>query len=291
MEAFHSFWSAPNRCRHNGSIHMQSHEQLTAMLSALEWQKHNGSIRMITDIGGKEYFDSIGLSSVWNGIDVYPEDMEHVDPFLFWAAGKLRALKQMDVPCVMLDTDIIIWKNIDDITSEHAVTAAHPEELNDQVYPDPRGFAYKPGYSLPDEWDLSLRAANTAFLCIRDGSFKDAYIDAAERFIEHVKPEGLDPVKAMCFAEQRVLPMCAKAERADLGFLMNDGEQDSQELVTHTWGFKQILDTLPKARHQFCMRCVKRIAEDFPDRLQLLKGCADLRIYYEEYIRTYGENI
>lgn len=292
MEAFHSFWSVPNRCRHGGSISIRSHEQLTAILSALEWQKHNGSIRMITDSSGKEYFEGIGLSPVWNGIEVYPDDMEeHVDPFLFWAAGKLRALRQMDTPCVMLDTDLIIWKNIDAVTTDFAVTAAHREELNGEVYPDPHGFAFKEGYSFPDKWDFSLQAANTAFLCIRDSSFKYAYLDAAESFIENVKPDGLDPVKAMCFAEQRVLPMCADSYGVRLGFLMSNDELDSQELATHTWGFKQILDTLPEANHQFCMRCVKHIAEDFPDRLEMLKECRDLRIYYEEYVQYNGENM
>ena len=262
------------------------------MLSAFEWQKHNGSIRMITDRSGKEYFESIGLSSVWNGIDVYPDDMEgHVDPFLFWAAGKLRALKNMPVPCVMLDTDLIVWKNIDDLTEGFDITAAHPEEINDEVYPDPHCFKLKDGYAFPDKWDFLLQAANTAFLCIMDRAFRDSYVAAAENFIENVKPDGLDPVKAMCFAEQRILPVCAKAEGMKLGYLLDADKLDEQEIMTHTWGFKQILDTVPEAEHQFCMRCVKRIAEDFQKRLHLLKKCRDLSKYYHEYMNiSNGDN-
>lgn len=284
MDAFHSFWSLPNSQRHDGSIYVPDYEQLTAVISALKWQEHSGSIRMITDSRGREYFDSVGLSSVWNGVYVSLDELQgRVDPFLFWAAGKLSALSSMDMPCVMLDTDIIIWRNVDDITDSFDITAAHPEMLNEDVYPDRSVFKLKDGYEFPSEWDFSLDAANTAFLCIKDRAFADYYTSEALRFFENVSTEGLNPVTAMCFAEQRVLPMCAAARGMRLGYLMHPGAVDMQDIATHIWGFKQILETMPEARYEFCMRCVRRIAEDFPERFDMLGSCRDLESYYREY--------
>ncbi len=282
MEAFHSFWSEPGRCRNGGNIRFPDYEQLTAILSALEWQKHNGPVRMITDPEGAEFFEEIGIYSLWNRIDATLNGVkDSIDPFLFWAAGKLFALKSMPVPCVMLDTDLIVWKNVDALLTADVV-AAHPEELNQEVYPDLRTGRLKRAYRFPEDWDFSLPAANTAFLYIRDEEFRDYYVNHAISFIREAEREGLNPVTAMCFAEQRTLPMCAAAKGRRLAYLMDDlWETDEQEFVTHTWGFKQVMEDLPEAREQFCLRCVRRIVKEFPERAAMLEKCRDLKQYYE----------
>ena len=284
MEAFHSFWSEPNRGRNNGEVRFADYEQLTAILSALEWQKHNGEVRMITDSEGAEYFKKNGMDVFWNRIDVSLDGLKgNIDPFLFWAAGKLYALKTMPAPCVMLDTDLIIWKNTDWV-SGFDVVAAHYEELYEDVYPDKSIFKLKPGYSFPKEWDFSVDAANTAYLYIKDAYFKDYYVNSAIEFFNNVEIDGLNPVTAMCFAEQRVLPMCAAAWGKSIGYLLElDEDAEEQETVTHIWGFKQLLDDMPEARHGFCMRLVNRIMTEFPERREDLARCTELRKYYDEY--------
>ena len=290
MRAFHSFWSEPNRSRHNGSIVFPDFEQLTAILSALEWRYHSGPVCMITDSDGAEYFRRAGLSVFWDSTETALDDLSgKTDPFLFWAAGKLYSLKTMKAPCVMLDTDIIIWKDIRDMLSADVV-AAHPEQLNENVYPDRAVFRLKNGYEFPSEWDFSLDAANTAFLYIRNQDFLEHYVDRAAEFFANVEAEGLNPVTAMCFAEQRVLPMCAAAKKQSIGFLFDICDADIQDIATHTWGFKQVLEELPESRYQFCMRCVRRIAVDFPEFADRLKQCPDLAAYYEDYCREPKEN-
>ena len=284
MDAFHSFWSAPNRLRHDGKIVFPDYEQLTAVISCLEWKRHNGSIYMVTDTEGARYFEEIGLTGFWDGIETSLDTLAgSTDPFLFWAAGKLVALRNRPAPCVMLDTDLIVWGNVDELVSQYDITAVHSEQLNLNVYPEPGAMRFKSGYSFPEGWDFSLNASNTAFLCIRDEEFKERYTEEAMDFALHVRQDGLDPVKAMCFAEQRILPMCAKECGKSLGYLIELDKAEEQELVTHTWGFKQALDRLPVARHKFCLRCIRRIAKDFPEDFARLDKCRDLRPYMEEY--------
>ena len=280
MEAFHSFWSEPNRCRNRGKIRFPDYEQLTAILSALQWQKHNGRIRMITDSAGEQFLNESGLICFWDETVVALDFLkEKVDPFAFWAAGKLYALKMTPAPCVMLDTDLIVWKNIENMLQSDVV-AAHSEVLNPQIYPDPSVFQLKNGYHFPRIWDFKLYAANTAFLYIKNAAFRNCYVDASMEFMQNVITDRVNPVHTMCFAEQRILPMCAKAEGEKLQFLMQGNDVYRQDYVTHTWGFKRILMENQKAREEFCMRCVRRIALAHPDKLKLLENCPDIRKYY-----------
>ena len=283
MEACHSFWSEPNRCRNQGEIRFPDFEQLTAILSALEWKRHSGPVRMLTDSAGAAYFREIGLSAFWDGIESILDDLAHrTDPYAFWAAGKLWALGAMPVPCVMLDTDLIVWENVVSRLTEDVV-AAHPEPLNPRTYPEPSVFRLTEGYAFPEKWDFSLNAANTAFLFFRDRTLRDTYLEEAMEFMQHVRTDGSDPVQTMCFAEQRILPMCVRENENTLGYLMKPEEVLAQSFVTHTWGFKQVLRINRQARDAFCMRCVRRIHMDFPQEAELLRDCSDLREYYLRY--------
>ena len=281
MEAFHSFWSLPNRCRNENEIRFPDYELLTTILSALKWKQLNGPIRMITDSLGCEYFRSIGFSDLWDGMDTALDELTGViDPLAFWAAGKLYALKTVQTPCVMLDTDIIIWKNINGLLLTDAV-AAHAEALNPLTYPEPSVFHFRNGYAFPKMWDFSLYAANTAFLYIRDSEFRDCYVNDAFRFMRNLETDGLNPVQSMCFAEQRILPMCAAANDKSLSFLMKPQEVFSQNYVTHTWGFKQVFEKNDAVREAFCIRCVRRILQEYPEESDALRSCPELSRYIE----------
>ena len=153
MEACHSFWSEPNRCRNQGEIRFPDFEQLTAILSALEWKRHSGRVRMLTDSAGAAYFRDIGLSAFWEEIESVLDDLAHrADPYAFWAAGKLWALGSIPVPCVMLDTDLIVWENVISRLTDDAV-AAHPEPLSPRTYPDPSVFRLTEGYAFPEKFE------------------------------------------------------------------------------------------------------------------------------------------
>lgn len=280
MNAFHSFWSKPNSERNQGTVCLPDFELLTAILSALQWRKHNGPIKMITDTEGAAYFKGLGLDVIWDEMDTALDAMNQgTDPIIFWAAGKLYALKQMTLPCVMLDTDLIVWKNMDWVKQFDIVTA-HPEPLNPYVYPDPSGFRFKDAYQYPEEWDFTLDAANTAFLYMKDPEFRDYYTDQAIAFFDHVEPEGLDTVSAMCFAEQRVLPMCAAVKHQRMGYLLDLENPVQQDVVTHTWGYKDLLRNSALENQKFCEQCMRRILKEFPEYLEVLDHAGLLKKYF-----------
>ncbi len=280
MRGVHSFWSRPNAIRHQERVYMPDFELLVLMLSALKWQEKNGSIRMITDKAGYEFFCEKGLKHLWSEpIDDSLEEInQKLKPMSFWAGGKLYALEKTEAPCAMLDTDLIFWESIEEYLDSDIV-AAHEEELNDEVYPDAKKFTFHTEYHYPEEWDFQLRAANTAFLYIKDSSFKSYYVNSAMEFMQALDGENVSPIVSMCFAEQRILPMCAKKEKKQLRYLFGQDQIENQNLATHLWGYKNALLNSWEERTEFCVLCIQRLLRDFPEWKTVIEKNPQLQKY------------
>ena len=267
MRAFHSNWTKPFFSKHIGNYYIEDFELLTTILSALKWQECNGDIQMITDKVGAAYYKALGIEKVWNlGIDDSLESKMDgsIDPSTFWAAGKLYALEKQLAPCVMIDTDFIIWKPIEEELLKHKLTVIHREGLQEDVYPGPERLIVRENYQYPRNWDWSLEACNTAFAFFKDQEFKDYYVNESIRFMKGVA--GEDPLIYMVFAEQRLLAMCAEEKDIDIYSFSNTEDlfHSNQEMFTHIWGYKRYIRSNPIVRENFCKRCIARIKNDFP---------------------------
>lgn len=284
MNAIHSNWTRPFFIGHHGKYYVEDFELLTTILSALKWQQFNGDIKMVTDEVGYDYYTRLGLEHIWNlgiekSLDKWMDD--EIDPYTFWAAGKLYALKNQEEPCVMLDTDFIIWDTLTEELKQHEIAVVHREEIAEQVYPDSTAFRMKPDYLFKEELDWKVKPCNTAFAYISDMAFKNYYIDMSIDFMKHT--DARDPLIYMVFAEQRLISMCAEEKEVDI-FSFSDVStlfNSSQKLFTHIWGYKSCLKTNIEERRKFCKRCVKRIIKDFPDMEYILRGIESLKVYIE----------
>ncbi|MGN0421682.1 MAG: DUF6734 family protein [Lachnospiraceae bacterium] len=271
-KAFHSFWSKPGQIRNQDNTILQDYELLTMMLSALKWREKNGPITMITDSVGADFFERNGLLPIWDGVETTLDQIpDQIDPFLFWAVGKLYALKGMKCPCAMVDTDLIVWRNIETYISEYQVVAAHDENLDINVYPCPQEFHLKEGYHIPNEWDFSIRPSNTSFLYIAQKEFCTYYVQSALDFVFGVENSTLNPITGMCFAEQRILPMCAAAKGLSHGYLTTLSTVHEQNFLTHLWGYKRVLSNCKQEREKFCRRCIRRLRMEFPQYDDILQ--------------------
>lgn len=281
IRAFHTAWSAPlfARDRH-AKYGVEDFELLTAALSALEWRRCNGPIDLFCDPVAHAYYEQLGLLPLWDEIHPLPLDVPF-DPSCFWAAGKLLALRRMDAPCAMIDTDFIVWQPLEAILSALPLAVIHREPLVPDIYPDPHGLRTRAPFDL-SAFDLAQPAANTAFSWFADPDFKNRYCDAALRFMEDALPDG-DRLTYMVFAEQRLLPMLAAqdgvplAALADLSALFTTG----QNFFTHTWGYKNVLRADPAERERFCRRCAARISRDHPAHADRLAAVGGLSTYFD----------
>lgn len=285
LNAFHSNWTKPFFFGGKGHTYfVEDFELLTTILSALEWRKHNGGIKMITDTSGMEYYTNLGLAHIWDmGIETSLDllDNERIFPMPFWAAGKIYALKQQPVPVVMIDTDFIVWKPITDFTDSASLVVAHREDIFPIVYPDKYFFDMSMDYHFPDEWDWSILPCNTALLYVSDEAFKEYYTSEAIRFMKNLR--GSKNVTAeMVFAEQRLLAMCAAARNIQINTFLDINNIKTQDFFTHIWGLKSELHINRKKRREFCLLCIKKIAKEFPEEIPVLEKIENLKQFMVE---------
>lgn len=280
MKAFHSCWTAPFKVRNpNAKFNIPPFEILTTVLSALFWQKNNGSIAMICDKTAYNFYKINNLTDLWNdGIKILLDDIPNeINPHIFWAAGKLYALKSMEKPCVMIDTDFIVWEKLsfDNIK----LATIHSEELVPETYPSKEHFCTDFDFS---NLDWTVPAANTAFSFFGDKNFTDYYTNTAIDFMLSCKNPD-NPLIYMVFAEQRLLAMLAKQQNIKLDYFSTLPELfiSGQTHFTHTWGFKQQMQQNHDIMHAFCKKCADRISKEFPKWISILSNIDCLSPYFQ----------
>lgn len=274
MRAFHTNWTRPFSLRNPSSPYaVEPFELLTTALSALTWRRENGSICMICDSEAARYYNALGLSFLWDDgihplLDTIPHD---INAHAFWAAGKLYALSVLPAPCVMIDTDFIVWKPLAELLSDCDVAAIHREDILPGIYPNPQALGCAHGFDF-SAFDWSVHPLNTALAFFGSDAFRRYYTDTAIMFMRS-SPDADNVLTYMVFAEQRLLAMCAEKQQVRVTALSDlpslfDGTQ--QGYFTHTWGFKQQMCENPSLSDSFCRRCAARLRTDFPaDAVQI----------------------
>ena len=284
MRGFHVNWTRPFSVRAPGMPYaVEPFELLTTALSALCWRRENGSICMVCDSRAVEYYASLGLDFLWDDgmhplLDAMPDD---INATAFWAAGKLYAVAAMKAPCVMLDTDLICWKNIDTLLDGVDAAAIHREDIIPSIYPDKSAFSRSRGFDF-DELDWTVQPLNTALCYFGSDKFRRYYTDTAIRFMRSA-PQADDTLTYMVFAEQRLLTMCAEKKGiriralSDLPSLFGGGQGG---YFTHIWGFKQQMREDPALYEDFCRRCAARLSRDFPDEAERIAQVPVLSVFF-----------
>ena len=267
MKGIHIASFAPSAAKGKTAVSVENFDLYCTALSALQWRKNGGTITMCCDNRYAEYYRKIGFESVWNEIKVcVADDLEGINPLMFWAGGKLLALRETDAPAAMIDTDFIMWEN-PRFGSE--IIAAHREDISDGIYP-PLSFFRTRGHILPD-FSETVLPLNTAFLYVPDNDFKEFYTSQAIAFMKSAEGTG-DFLKYMVFAEQRLAAMCADYTNTPVKTLLDkDSLFYPQSGFTHLWGAKQAMRDHPELRADFLNKCRTRLISDFPDYAYLIE--------------------
>ncbi len=282
MKAYHINWTKPFlELSPNTPYAIPDYALLTTILSAACLQQNSGPVQMITDRAGAAYYRSIGLDRLWHGGMLDPLDQwipACVNPICFWAAGKLYTLLHKTAPCLIVDTDFIIWKNISGLLSGCKIAAIHDEPLSPEVYPP--FSALQTNFSMHSNFDLTLRPANTALLYFQDTDFMHDYAKTAISFLEQT-PSPDNRLTYMVFAEQRLLPLCAKQAHIPIRYLRSFSQlfSNEEQTFTHVWGHKTVLEASASIRADFCAACVRRILADFPAYGPMLYAVPSLQVY------------
>ncbi len=271
IRGFHTLWTAPYFTQNtSGTYNMQDYELLTMILSALMWRKMNGPITLYGDERAIDYIHKNKIDHIWNGGIEEIKVPSEISPRVFWAAGKLFALKRAQMPAVMVDLDLIVWKNIGSYIDGTDVSAIHREGIYPDVYPGREFFNMRKGCEFDPEWSWDVPPVNTCMLYIADENFKKYYVDSSIGFMENCM-ETEENLCHMVFAEQRLLAMCAeKCGKMISSFFPEAADISRQDVFTHLWGYKNILKFNFQKRVEYNNRLCERIERDFPEEAHIL---------------------
>lgn len=283
MRAFHCNWTRPFFARNPDGVYQpETTELLTTALSALLWRRENGTIAMLCDTPAANFYTQHGLTDLWDDgvqtvLDAVDDD---INPLIFWAAGKLYALRAFGTPCVMLDTDFIVWQSLVPLLEGSTLACIHREDLMPDVYPPAEALPAFPAAALaPLNW--SVRPANTALAFFGDPAFTEQYTALSIDLMRHAT-DADNTLTYMVFAEQRLLAMLAAQSELPLRSLSDLPTLfgSKQQYFTHVWGFKQQMRDNPQLLDDFCRRCAARLAREFPQESAPLRCMPTLAPYF-----------
>lgn len=262
LAGYHVFSVAPFLATHPHKNFFMSEFYLnTVMLSALTWKRYNGPIHLMTDKIGAEYFRSKSFNEVYDEIiPVLDSEMYGINHQRYWASGKLQALRLITAPFVLIDLDLIVWDVLS--VNDCDIAVAHYENFCDEVYPDLSFFDMSPRYKFPSEWSRNSLPLNTSILYFSADDFKEYYASSSIRFMQYERNTLDNNVRCMCFAEQRILGMCAEAKKQRIRTYLNyNNLLQRQNLITHLWSCKNFLTHSPEAAEKYTELCKEKISQ------------------------------
>lgn len=268
IKGLHVNSTAPFFAKKNGKdYYIEDFEILTTILSALMWRKCNGPIKLYTDDIGLEYYQTLGLTDLWDGgidTETISNIPDSIDQNIFWAGAKLFALKNEGALVALIDTDLIVWTDLNEILSKEKFACLHREEFV-ECYLPLELLKRRKGYAPDPKWDWSVNPCNTAFAYFGDKELLEYYTTRSIDFMTDNKEMPCELVSQMVFAEQRVVAMCAKALDIPIYAFLNDPYQDNNDIFSHLWGAKNIARDRRSQRVALCCALMKKINNLFPE--------------------------
>lgn len=264
---------------------------LCMRLSALQWRRLNGPIKLYTDTPMKRYLSEKGLLDCWDSVDTsildaFCRDCSDIDLRVFWSAGKFACYQHERAPFVCIDTDLIVWKRLD-FAEGLDFAFAHWEKIepDDESYPSldriQRTDMEKAELS-PD--CFGHYACNMAITYLGNDLFRETFVRHAFAFMRRntAKPDGRYALPDILYMEQR-LPY-ALARKMQLNYapvlactwnpkqfrIMHPGKEfknwffsdlDHTKPFTHLWFHKKYLAENPAAAAAYCENLRREIAQ------------------------------
>lgn len=107
---------------------------------------------------------------------------------------------------------------------------------------------------------MTEEAMNTSILYMADEELKEYYVSEALRFMRSEIDTPSVGARCMVFAEQRILPMCAKTKGVKgHAFLKFEDLEKDQNLITHVWSAKSLLQNEQDVAEEYIRLCEKYI--------------------------------
>jgi len=159
------------------------------------------------------YFEKIGILNIWDVVETDSLSKEdNINRRAFWTASKLKCIKNIKAPFIMMDCDLYFKRKkieIEDL-SKHDIIVNQIEE-GVKVYPSIKDKILNQivnEYPIKFGWK-NTHSTNVSFLYIKNDDFRKEYADISWEWMETLSQRfWYDPDlngKYMVFCEQKIL--------------------------------------------------------------------------------------
>tara|TARA_R100001463_G_scaffold133824_2_gene195526 strand:- start:83 stop:955 length:873 start_codon:yes stop_codon:yes gene_type:complete len=151
---------------------MTDHQILYTVLSIVNWQRHNGPIKLYTDSVGAAFYHRFKILDLYDEVDIdflNSYSKSKVDAAYFWTSGKIKCLANQTEPFVFIDNDMIIKEKLPEYVRTNDLTIAHWEIGRGYYYFDKEKFESEITH-IPwiENYNVDDWSPNTSFLCFNN---------------------------------------------------------------------------------------------------------------------------
>jgi hypothetical protein len=187
-----------------------------------------------------EYLDKIEISNLWEEIHTTELDSpDLIDRKPFWAASKIKVIRNIEAPFIIMDCDLYFNKkslNIESLSDFDVIT----NQIEDGVgyYPTKRDATIK---DMKDPFKYrSTHAFNVAFLYIGNEELRKNYTNLAYSWMESLSTkEGING-KHMIFCEQKMLKEFSDLYDCKVACLADHSIKGAEERIPLIKGYESL---------------------------------------------------
>jgi hypothetical protein len=301
MPGIHAYWAAPKlrEAARQGWDEtdlrdfpvLPTEELITAVFSALTWQKLHGPVTLFADSRTIEFLDQHGVLPVYDAVrhaEVDGIDQQRFDPQLYFSLVKFVALGASRAPVAIVDLDLFPRAPLPPFCAKRFLFA-HFETLGCEVYPPFADLPNPNRVELPG-WTDDLPACNTALAVFTSQAHLDHFVGLAMAFmVDNNDHAPLHPGARPMFAEQRLAPYTALRHGMALTPLTNSvwdtGRAEwtqgaPEDVFHHTWHRKRYFSR-QTTRDRYCAQLVGELLHEFPHADRFLERDPALARYVD----------
>jgi len=200
------------------------------------------STHLYCDSSVLEYLNKIEISDLWETVHTDELDSSDlIDRKHFWAASKIKVIREIEAPFIIMDCDLY-FKNrcldLDSFSNFDIIT----NQIEDGIgyYPTKRDSIIK---DMIDPFKYrSSHAFNVAFLYIGDERIRKEYTDLAYSWMEDLSAKNEESLsgKHMIFCEQKMLKEFADLYDARIICLADHMIKGAEEKIPMIDGYKTL---------------------------------------------------
>ena len=192
------------------SMWMNDLEFLYFITSAIQFSKLYPKIPryLICTFEAYQFLDRLDIIYLFDGVDLgILSESDEIDRKAFWACAKLKAMRKISAPFIMMDNDFFFKEKVilDSDFEQYDIIASHEENGGGYYIGSDDPIFAKAGIADVYPRDYRGRAYNVSFLYIKDEKFAKEYADKGYDWM--TKLSTVDSLHGghMIFCEQKLL--------------------------------------------------------------------------------------